>query len=172
MRQSLKDWIILSLLGPLLFVGDVGFEVLPNIHLVGALLVVITAVYRTKALIPLYVYVFLNGLYGGFALWWVPYLYIWTLLWGGVMLLPRRLSPKWYTALLIGVCAAHGYLFGVLYAPAQAVLFGLDWRGLLTWIAVGLPFDAIHGTANLALGLVLVPPLYKLLQKLKQAKEL
>ena len=88
------------------------------------------------------------------------------------MLLPRRLSPRWYVGWLVALCAAHGYLFGVLYAPAQAVLFGLDWRGLLTWIAVGLPFDAIHGTANLALGLVLVPPLYKLLQKLKQTKEL
>lgn len=167
MKLSVKDLVILSMLGPLLFVGDIGLEMLPNIHLVGVLVVVITAVYRSWALYPLYIYVFLSGLYGGFALWWLPYLYIWTLLWGAVMLLPQKPSPKIRVGLYIGVCAVHGYLFGTLYAPAQALLFGLDWKGMLSWIAAGLPFDLIHGTSNIFCGLLLIPPLYTLLQKLK-----
>ena len=173
MKKNWRDTVLLSLMGPLMFVlGDLAFEVLPNIHLVGVLLAVITAVYRGKAIFPLYVYVFLNGLYSGFALWWVPYLYVWLPLWGAVLLVPRRLSPRWYVVWLIALCAAHGYLFGILYAPGQAVLFGLGWKQTLAWIVTGLVLaDSIHGTSNLILGAALIPPLYKVLQKLKEAKE-
>ena len=167
MKQNLKDMVILSLLGPLLFVlGDLAFEMLPNIHLVGVLVVVITAVYRGKALVPIYIYVFLSGLYGGFSLWWIPYLYVWAILWGAVMLLPRR------NGAYIAACAAHGFLFGVLYAPAQAVMFHFGWKQTLAWVVAGLPFDAVHGVSNLLLGLVLIPPLVKLLGRLQQSKML
>ena len=70
------------MLGTIMFVSKIVMEALPNIHLLGTLTMTYTVVYRKKALIPLYVYVFLNGLYAGFSLWWVPYLYIWTILWG------------------------------------------------------------------------------------------
>ena len=52
-------------------------ELLPNIHLLGMLTMVYTIVFRIKALIPIYVYVFLNGIFAGFSPWWIPYLYIW-----------------------------------------------------------------------------------------------
>ena len=48
-------------------------------------------------------------------------------------------------------------LYGVLYAPAQAILFGLDFKGMLTWIAAGLPFDVTHGISNLLCGVLIVP---------------
>ena len=167
-KPDVKELVILSLLGPLLFVvGDLAFELLPNIHLVGVMLVVITAVYRARALYPLYVYVLLNGILGGFSPWWIPYLYVWTVLWAAVMLLPRRVSPRVEIGLYVAVCAAHGYLFGVLYAPSQLWLLGLDWNGMLAWIAVGLPYDLIHGTANLILGVLLIPPLLRVLRRLQ-----
>lgn len=173
MKGRLQDMVVLSLFGPIMFLlGDLALEFLPNVHLVGALLVVITAVYRTKALFALYVYVFLAGLYGGFSLWWIPYLYIWLFLWGAVMLIPRRLPTRGYFACLIAAGAAHGYLFGILYAPAQMLLFDFGWKRILAWIVAGLPFDAIHGTANLILGLAIVPPLVTLLQRLKTTREL
>ena len=53
--------------------------------------------------------------------------------------------------------AAHGFLYGVLYAPAQAILFGLDFHGMLAWIAAGLPFDLIHGISNFGFGALVVP---------------
>ncbi|MBQ8683365.1 MAG: hypothetical protein IJ518_02470 [Clostridia bacterium] len=169
---KLRDLVVLAIFGPVLFLGDILCEPLPNIHLVGVLLVVVTAVYRTRALIPLYIYVFLSGLWGGFALWWIPYLYVWTVLWGLVMLIPRRLSARWQTVLYVAACALHGYLFGVLYAPAQAWLFGLDWRGMLTWIAMGFPFDLVHGSANLVAGSLLIYPLVRVLRKLQAAPQI
>ena len=45
----------------------------------------------------------------------------------------------------------------MLYAPAQAVLFGLSFEGMLAWIAAGLPFDLIHGVSNFIAGALILP---------------
>ena len=141
-------------------------EALPNIHLLGVLTIAYTLVYRWRALIPIYVYVILNGLLSGFNAWWVPYLYIWTLLWAITMLLPRMM-PKWLACIIYPtLCALHGIAFGVLYAPAQAIMFGLNFQETLTWIAAGLPFDIIHSVGNFAVGL-LIYPLSEVIRKLE-----
>ena len=162
-RLTTFELALFALLGTLLFCGDVLMEWLPNVHLVGVLLTTYTAVYRWKALIPLYIYVAFTGLSNGFSTWWIPYLYVWTVLWGAAMLLPRTLNKK--TVFAYGaVCALHGFLFGVLYAPAQALLFRLPWSALPAWIAAGLPFDLIHGLGNAVLS-VLILPMATLLKK-------
>ena len=156
---------VFAMLGALMFVSKIAMEMLPNLHLVGVLTVVYTLVYRWRALIPLYIYVLMNGVYAGFSLWWMPYLYIWTVLWAIVMLLPRRM-PVWLKCAVYPIVTGfHGFLFGALYAPAQALLFGLDLEGMIAWIIAGLPFDLVHGVGNLCLGF-LVYPLSELLFKL------
>ena len=50
-----------------------------------------------------------------------------------------------------------GLLFGVLYAPAQAWMFGMDFKMTVAWILAGLPFDVIHGISNLFVGMLVVP---------------
>ena len=132
-------------------------ESLPNIHLLGMFTIVFTVVFRWKALIPIYIYVFLNGLIAGFNLWWFPYLYIWTILWGMTMILPKRMPRKVQCVVYPIVCGLHGFAFGALYAPAQALMFGFDFKQTLVWISAGLPFDAIHGVANICAGLLVVP---------------
>ena len=94
MKLKLKDIIILSLMGALMAASDFVFDFLPNVHLVGVFIVATTVVYRKWALLSVYVYVFIQGLIGGFALWWIPYLYIWDFLWGAVMLLPKNIPEK------------------------------------------------------------------------------
>ena len=157
------------MLGSLMFCSKVIMEVLPNIHLLGMLTMVYTIVFRKKALIPLYIYVFMNGLYAGFATWWVPYLYIWTILWGVTMLLPKHLPQRLAAVLYPLVCALYGLAFGALYAPVQARLFGLDFRGMLAWIAAGFLFDLVHAIGNFAFGFF-IPPLTKLLERLTYGK--
>ena len=105
-----------------------------------------------EGLYPIYGFVLIQGLFSGFALWWIPYLYLWTVLWGAAMLLlPRDLGRVKPLQVML-LCAAHGYLYGTLYAPAQALLFGLDWKGMVTWILAGLPWDFVHGTSNFFCG--------------------
>lgn len=158
--------MIFAMLGAVMFASTYVMKVLPNIHLLGMLIMVLTLVYRQRALIPLYIYVFLEGLFGGFALWWIPYLYIWAVLWGVTMLLPRRMPAKVAVPVYMLVCALHGLTFGLLYAPAQMLLFGLPLRSVPAWLAAGLPFDLLHAAGNLAAGTLIVP-LAKLLQRLE-----
>lgn len=158
---------VFAILGNIMFLSKLLMEFLPNIHLVGTLIVAYTLVYRVKALFPISVYIFLTGLYGGFSLWWVPYLYIWTILWGMVMLLPRNLNPKIGAVLYPIVACLHGLLYGTLYAPAQALMFDLNLEQTLIWISAGFYFDLIHGIGNLVLGF-LIYPLVKLLTRLSR----
>ena len=154
---SVYELVLLPVLGGMMFVSKLIMEFLPNIHLLGMFIMVFTLVYRWKALVPIYIYVFLVGLYGGFSLWWYPNLYTWTVLWAVTMLLPRRMPRKVSAVVYPAVCALHGFGYGVIYAPAQALLFGLDWKGMVAWIVAGLPFDAIHGVGNLVTGLLILP---------------
>ena len=155
--QQLVELIVFAMLGVIMFISKYLTDLLPNIHFLGMLTMTYTIVYRKKALIPIYVFVMLIGIFNGFAMWWIPYLYIWTILWGITMLLPKKMSKKVAIPVYAVVCALHGLCYGILYAPAQAIMFGLNFKGMLTWIATGFYFDVIHGIGNFALGFLIVP---------------
>ncbi len=165
--SNARELCIFAMLGTVMYISKIVMEFLPNIHLLGVLTVVYTIVYRRKALIPIYIYVMLNGLFAGFNLWWLPYTYIWTILWGVVMLLPQNMSHKFAIPIYSIVCGVHGFAFGTLYAPAQALMFGLNFKQTVAWIITGIPFDVIHGISNLGLGLLIVP-LSEILAKLSK----
>ena len=149
-----------------MYISKVIMEWIPNVHLLGMLTMSYTLVYRRKALYPIYVYVFLNGALSGFNAWWLPYLYVWTVLWGMTMLLPRRM-PKWLAPIAYSlVCALHGFAFGFLWIPAQMLLMSFSREQALVWWKFGfLTADIPHGIGNLA-GSVLIVPLITLIRKL------
>lgn len=141
---------------------------IPNIHLLALFIASFTLVYRVRALIPLYVYILLDGVFAGFALWWLPYLYIWLPLWVAFMLLgrvslPRRVQIPLYMV----ICGLHGLSFGTLYAPMQALMYGLNFKGMIAWIVAGLPFDVAHCIGDIA-SATLILPLTALLEKLEK----
>lgn len=148
---------VFAMLGSIMYASKIILEAAPNIHLLGVFTVAFTVVYRKKALYPIYIYVILNGIFCGFATWWIPYLYLWTILWGAVMLLPRNIPKQLRPLVYMTVCAAHGFLYGTLYAPAQALLFGLSFQKMLAWIVAGLLWDCIHGISNFFCGILIVP---------------
>ena len=162
MKLTARETAIFGLLGALMYAAKLLMELAPNIHLLGVFTIAITVVYRKKALYPIYTYVLLNGIFSGFATWWIPYLYLWTVLWGVVMLLPKKMPKKIQPFVYMTVNACHGFLLGVLYAPAQAVLFGLNFQGMIAWIIAGLPFDMIHGVSNFFCGTLIVPIIFLL----------
>ena len=166
---SVRELVIFSMLGTLLCLSDLLMEALPNIHILGLLIAAFTLTYGVKALFPIYVYAFLIGLTSGFGLWWLPYLYIWTVLWGVIMLIPKRLPRTILFTVIHALTVLHGLLFGTLYAPVQALIFGLDFDGMLAWIAAGLTFDLIHAAGNLVFGFFIYP-LTVLLEKLTYKK--
>ena len=173
MRNSkLADIVLFTMFGVIMFVSDVGLEFLPNIHGVALSIAVVTLVYRTKAIYSILVYIFLTALSsliltGGYIVfWWLPYIYIFTILWLLVMLIPKSAPLKFKAGIAMGMCGFHGLIFGTLYAPYQAIVFGLNFQGMLTWIAAGLPADVIHMCGNIAMA-TLIAPLYKAITKLE-----
>ncbi len=160
------------MLGAMMFTSRVILAILPNIHLVGIFTMVCAIVFRVKGLIPVAIYVALEGLFAGFSPWWYAYLYVWTLLWGMTMLLPRKMPGRVAAIVYAAVCGLHGIIFGALCAPAQALAFGLDLRQTLAWIAAGLPYDILHGVSNFLVGLFLIVRLSDLLKKLLRSVQI
>lgn len=167
MKINLKELTLYSLLGAVMYISKILLEFLPNVHLLGVLTVAYTVVFRKKALYPIYAFVLIIGVLNGFSVWWVPYLYLWTVLWGAAMLVPRFKNKYVYATILAVVCSLHGFLYGTLYAPFQAIAFGLDFKGTIAWIIAGLPWDAVHGVSNLFLG-ALIMPAVRVLEKAKK----
>ena len=159
------------MLGAVMFCSKILMEVLPNIHLLGMFTMTYTLVFRKKALFPIYIYIMLNGLYAGLSVWWIPYLYIWTILWAITMLLPKKMPLKAKCIIYPIICGLHGIAFGILYAPAQAILYGFNLEQTIAWIGWGFYWDVIHGIGNFFAGMLIVP-LSELLRKLSKNKVL
>lgn len=168
---TVQETVVFAMLGTLMFCSKIIMEILPNIHLLGMFTMVLTIVFRKKALLPIYVYVMTNGIYAGFAMWWIPYLYVWTVLWAITMLLPKKMPKKIACIVYPIVCALHGFSFGILYAPAQALMFGFNFEQTVAWVIAGIGFDITHGISNFFAGMLIIP-LSELLKKLlnKQIK--
>lgn len=156
-KLTIREMAVFAMLGALMYASKMIMEVAPNVHLLGVFTIAFTVVYRKKALYPIYTYVLLNGIFCGFATWWIPYLYLWAVLWGAAMLLPKRIPEKLRPLVYMLLCAAHGFLFGTLYAPAQALLYGLSFQKMIAWIISGLPWDFVHGVSNFFCGILIVP---------------
>ena len=156
-KLTIYEMTLFSMFGALMFGSKKMMEFLPNIHLVGMFIVLLTVVYRSKALVPLYIYVFLDGVYGGFSMWWIPYLYVWTVLWVMAMLIPKRIPNAVAAVVFPVVCSLHGFIFGVLYAPFQAWMFNFTFEQTMAWIAAGSLFDVTHGISNFIAGLLILP---------------
>lgn len=157
--------VVFSMFGAMMFSSKIIMEALPNIHLIGMFIMVLTLVYRRRALIPIYIFVILTGLIFGFSPWWIPYIYVWTVLWGATMLLPKKMPDIIAGFVYPIVCSLHGLAFGILYAPSQALIYGYTYQQMIAWIAAGFYFDLLQSAGNLAAG-ILVLPLTKLLKKL------
>ena len=156
-KLTIREMAVFAMLGALMYASKMIMEVAPNVHLLGVFTIAFTVVYRKKALYPIYTYVLLNGIFCGFATWWIPYLYLWAVLWGATMLLPKRIPEKLRPLVYMLLCAAHGFLFGTLYAPAQALLYGLSFQKMVAWIISGLPWDFVHDVSNFFCGILIVP---------------
>lgn len=107
MKLTVRETAVFAMLGAMMYASKVLMDLLPNIHLIGTFIVAMTVVYRKKALYPLYIFVFVTGLLSGFATWWIPYLYIWAVLWGAVMLLPKNMPKKVKPIVYMAVCGLH-----------------------------------------------------------------
>ena len=138
---TIYEIAVFGMLGALMMVSDLLMNIIPNVHLVGVMIVVLTVLYRWKALFPIYVYVLLIGLSEGIGTWWLPYLYVWTILWGMVMLLPKKM-PKWLAPIVYAlVCGLHGFGFG--FCSCLGFQFGFFFGGFASGFTGGKFFSCL-----------------------------
>ena len=166
MKLTIREITVFAMLSAVMFASKVAMEGIPNVHLLGTFVVAFTLTYRKKALLPIYGYVFVNGIWEGFSPFgWLPELYLWLILWGVVMLLPKKMPKVMAPIVYMLVSCLHGLFFGVLYSPVYALFSGMGWDRVWLWILAGLPFDLLHGMGNFALGTLIIP-IATLLKKL------
>lgn len=149
-----------GLLGAILLAGQLAMAPLPNIEPITTLIIVYTQICKKKVFGAIYVFVLLEGLIFGFGIWWLSYLYIWSIL-ALLVLAMQKIDSALFWAVISG---AFGLLFGALCAIPYLISGGLG-AAFAYWTA-GIPYDILHCCGNFALTLVLYAPLTKLLKKL------
>ena len=148
------------MLGALLLGVQVTLSFLPNIELVSFLIIIYTLTLRSKALIPIYVFVFLEGFIYGFGIWWINYLYVWTVLFLVVMLFSYVKSTLFWSV----VSATYGLLFGMLCAIPYLFMGGIN-MAIAYWID-GIIFDIVHCFSNFVVCITLIKPINKFFHKI------
>lgn len=160
-RLSARELAELSLLCALMVAGKECLRVIPNVHPVTLLLLLATISYGVKALYPAFGFALLEIALYGAGIWNLMYLYVWPLV--VLLALPfRREESRFLWAALAGL---HGLCFGALCAVPYFFVGG--WQMALSWWLAGLPYDAIHCVSNAVLTFVLLPPLARLLARLR-----
>jgi len=157
---STQKLVVLGLLGALLLVIQIALAPLPNIELVSLCVILYAHVFGRKAFYAIYTFVLLEGLIYGFGIWWISYLYIWSLLAIVVMLFPK-LNQVLPWALIAGF---FGLFFGLLCSIPYLITGGI-YAAFSYWVA-GLGFDIIHCVSNFILTILLYKPLHNLLIQL------
>lgn len=161
MTQS-RRVVLCAMLAAVMTALQAAMAPLPNIEPVSLLILVYTLVFGRDVFYIIYTFVLLEGLLYGFQLWWVTYLYIWSLWALAVLLIGRGQdhSPLLWAA----ASGSFGLSFGAL--DAIPYLAGGPAAAFSRW-AAGIPFDLLHCAGNFCLALALERPLYRLLAKLK-----
>lgn len=160
--MRIKDIALIGIMSAILVVVQVALRFLPNIELVSLLIIIYTLVFGRKAFYIIYAFVAVEGLLYGIGLWWINYLYVWTLLCLLVLLLHKQRSP-FVWAILSGF---YGLAFGALCAFPNLFLSGIG-SAVSYWIA-GIPYDVLHGVGNFVVALLLFHPLYYVMNKVNR----
>ncbi len=166
-KLSVREMAVFAMLGALAFCSKLLMEFAPNIHFLGMFTMLFAIVYRLKGMIPMFIFIFLIGFFYGFNVWWIPYLYLFPLLFFLTLLLPQTMPKKVAVPVYMALCGLFGLSYGVLYAPFEAIVRGFSLQAMLTWIAFGFPYDVLHAVGNVAAASLLVP-LAELLRKLEK----
>lgn len=162
-RMDIRTVVQLAFFCALMFVGKEALNSLPNIHPVMLLIILCVRCYGFAAIYPVIGFVAIELSLYGLGIWSITYLYVWPLA-VFLALFFRSRESRLFWASFAGI---YGLLFGMLTAAATIILSGPK-AAVAYWVA-GIPFDIVHCVSNFILVYFLLPPLYALIQKLRQA---
>ncbi len=163
MKTTAKDIAAIGVAAAILLVCQVAMNFLPNIEVVSLFIVLFTQHFERKTLWIIYVFVLIQGLIYGFAMWWFVYLYIWTILYFVTRFLRDMHEPLGW-AIVTGL---FGLLFGALSSIPTFLTMG--FYGGIAYFVQGIIFDLVHCVGNFVIALVLYRPMDRILGRILQA---
>ncbi len=159
-KKPAREAALYGVLGALLIVVQVALAPLPNVELVSLLVMVYSVTIGYKALLPVYLFVLVEGLLYGFGLWFVNYCYVWAVL----VLVAYALRRHTGVIVWCLVSAFFGLGFGALCALPYFFIGG-PASAFAYWLS-GIPFDVIHCLGNGLVAALLFRPLRRCMEKL------
>ena len=161
--RTLLNVVLCGMFTAVLFVSKETIAwLVPHVEVVTLLIAVYATVFGWWTAPSIMVFAVLQGVWYGFSIWWVMYLYIWyvPMLFG---ILLRRIRNPIPMAFL---CGLFGLAFGALCALPY--LFVEGWSFALAWWLNGLVFDIPHAISNFCVVLVLFYPLRLAMEQIKR----
>ncbi len=148
----------MSLCSALMVIAQVALAFIPNVELVSLLCIIYTKFFGKKTPIIIYTFVLIEGCIFGFGIWWINYLYVWTILWA-ISMCFRNMDS------LIGWATISGF-FGLFFGMLTAIpyLFIGGWSMAFSYWVSGIAFDIPHCIGNILCVVVLYKPLIYLFQ--------
>lgn len=159
-QLKIKDLAVMGVMTAIALVSQVGLSFLPNIELVTLLFILYTLIIGKKVLGVVYAFVFLEGVMYGFGLWWINYLYVWTVLCLITLALRKQTSFIFWSI----ISGLFGISFGALCSIPYFFISGPS-GAFAYWIA-GIPSDITHCIGNVILCLLLFKPLHYILTRI------
>ena len=159
-RLTIREITLFAVLGALTFALQVAMAPLPNIEPVSLLVMIFAAVFGWKSLYPVYIFVVMEILFYGISTWNVYYLYVWTVLALGAILLRKSRQPLAWALL----SAVFGLFFGALCGIVDIFIGGFGYAAA-KWVS-GIPFDLLHCGGNFVIALILFNPLRGIIERL------
>ena len=158
-----KTWeiVLMGFLTAIVFAAQVAMGFLPNIEMVTLLFILYTLVLGKKVFFIIYVFVFLEGIFYGFGLWWINYLYVWTVQCIITLFLRKQTSVIFWCI----ISGFYGITFGALCAIPYFFMGGIP-SAFAYWVS-GIIYDIPHCIGNIIICLLLFKPLYKILNQAK-----
>ncbi len=167
-KITAKDIALIGMMIAVIEVCKFALAQVPNVELTTFWIIMFTLYFGKRIFYVIPAFVLFEGVVYGFQVWWIMYLYAWPLL--ALVTLALRKKNTYFGCVLLS--CIFGLLFGLLcslpYIVIGAVPTELAGGGLLNglrmafgWWVAGIPFDLIHGIANLVIMLVLYYPINK-----------
>lgn len=160
-KLSTKNIVLMGVMLAILEVAKFALSFIAGIEVVTLLFIMYTLLFGKKVFYMLPAFLVIEGIIGGFGIWWFMYVYIWAIL-VSVAYLFRKRKSLWFWSMISGL---FGLIFGTLCCPIYFITFGKE-TAVAWWIA-GIPTDVLHGVSNFILCMILFKPLNRILDKIK-----
>ncbi|WP_455716108.1 hypothetical protein [Anaerosporobacter sp.] len=160
-KLSIKDIALIGIMSATLIAGKMALF-LPNIEIVSLLIIIFTLTFGYKVFYSIAVFTCIETFIWGMGLWFIMYIYIWTLL-AIITYLFRKQDSAWFWSIVSGL---FGLCFGALGSIVYLVIGGV--KTAFAWWIAGIPWDVTHCIGNFVLALFLYKPLMTVFRKLKR----